>query len=184
MLATVIGLAFPADLTFEAWQQAGLRVAGIANSSAWYLGDWLVYGQERYRDRYRKAVDFAGLDHQTLRNYAWVARKVEYSRRRKSLSFQHHAEVAPLPPAEQSRWLGLAEQNNWSRNELRQAVRGSRRGVTTDGHTVLSRLSVPSTRVEVWRKAADEADVEFGAWIVRALDRAAGTVLDERGVIG
>ncbi|TQM79926.1 hypothetical protein FHX81_2240 [Saccharothrix saharensis] len=180
MLATVSGLAFPRDLTFDAWQQAGLRVARIANSSAWYLGDWLVYGKEKYRDRYRQAIDLVGLDYQTLRNYAWVARKVEYPRRRKDLSFQHHAEVAPLPPADQSRWLDLAERHGWTRSRLRQAVRGGLGSATDDEQRALPRLSVPSARVEVWRKAAAEADVEFGVWVVRALDRAAGTVLDAR----
>ncbi|MFE9747171.1 LmbU family transcriptional regulator [Saccharothrix saharensis] len=180
MLATVSGLAFPKDLTFDAWQQAGLRVARIANSSAWYLGDWLVYGKEKYRDRYRKAIDLVGLDYQTLRNYAWVARKVEHPRRRKDLSFQHHAEVASLPPADQSRWLGLAERHGWTRSQLRQAVRGDQTGVTGDEHRALPRLSVPGTRVEVWREAAARADVEFDVWIVRALDRAAGAVLDAR----
>ena len=41
------------------------------------------------------------LDYQTLRNYAWVARRFAMSRRRDTLSFGHHAEVPALPEPEQ-----------------------------------------------------------------------------------
>lgn len=181
ILTTTVGLAFSKELTFDAWQQAGLRVARIVNSSAWYLGDWLVYGQRNYEDRYKRAIDLVGLDYQTLRNYAWVARKVEYSRRRENLSFQHHAEVAALAPADQTRWLLLAERNDWSRNQLRQAVRRSAGGVVADKRPVLPWVSVPDAHVERWRKAAAEADVEFGAWVVMALDHMAGTALGQVG---
>jgi hypothetical protein len=37
-----------------------------------------------------------GLDYQTLRNYAAVARRFELSRRRDNLSFHHHAELCAL----------------------------------------------------------------------------------------
>jgi hypothetical protein len=184
ILTTTVGLAFPKELTFDAWQQAGLRVARIVNSSAWYLGDWLVYGQQHYVDRYKRAIDLVGLDYQTLRNYAWVARKVEYPRRRQNLSFQHHAEVAALDPDDQSRWLLLAEQNDWSRNQLRHAVRGSDGGAARDKRPVLPWVSVPDARVEAWRRAAAEADVEFGAWVVMALDQVAGTALGQVGATG
>jgi hypothetical protein len=38
-------------------------------------------------------------------NYAWVARRFAMSRRRDTLSFGHHAEVAALPEPEQDFWL-------------------------------------------------------------------------------
>ena len=97
----------------------------IADSSAWCLGDWLIYGQHLYADRYRHAVAMAGLDYQTLRNYAWIARKFEPARRRAGLAFQHHVEVAALPPQVQDHWLDLAENFRWSRNELRKQIRDS-----------------------------------------------------------
>ncbi|MFD1152718.1 LmbU family transcriptional regulator, partial [Saccharothrix hoggarensis] len=126
ILTTPVGLAFPRDVTFESWEQAGQRLSRIASSSAWYLGDWLVYGQDRYTGRYRRAVEAVGLDYQTLRNYAWISRKFEPSRRRSGLPFQHHAEVAALPPEEQDRWLDRAEREGWSRTALRRALRVAR----------------------------------------------------------
>lgn len=34
-----------------------------------------MYGQAAYTGRYRDAIEQASLDYQTLRNYAWVARR-------------------------------------------------------------------------------------------------------------
>src|SRR5205807_2316218 len=68
---TRVGLQFPDNvIAFEEWQQAGSRIARAANSAAWYLGDWLAYGEFQYTDRYRTVIDTVGVSYQTLRNYA------------------------------------------------------------------------------------------------------------------
>lgn len=178
ILTTPVGLAFPRDVSFESWEQAGQRISRIASSSAWYLGDWLVFGQDRYTDRYRRAVEAVGLDYQTLRNYAWIARKFEPSRRRQGLPFQHHAEVAALPPAEQDRWLDRAEREGWSRTALRRALRDSRDPGAVASRAVMPRVSAASEAVDRWRRAAIAANADFEAWIVAALDRAAAQDLE------
>ncbi len=67
-----------------------------------------------------------------MRQITWVCREFpngDLSRRRDNLSFSHHLEVAGLEkPAEQDRWLDLAEGNGWTREELRAALREARRG--------------------------------------------------------
>lgn len=97
------------------------------SSSAWCLGDWLAYGQAAFSGRYRDALGQTSLDYQTLRNYAWVARRFPVSRRRDTLSFGHHAETAALPGPEQDFWLRKAAGQRWSRNQLRQEIRASLR---------------------------------------------------------
>jgi hypothetical protein len=119
------GLRLPQQLPFERWLQVGRRLADIYSSSAFCLGDWLAYGQAAYAGRYRAAIERTSLDYQTLRNYAWVARRFSLSRRRDSLSFGHHAEVAALPGAEQDFWLRKAEELSWSVKQLRRQVRAS-----------------------------------------------------------
>lgn len=126
ILATRIGLRFLPGVTFEQWADAGTKLARLVDSLAWCVGDWLVYGQERYNGRYAATAAVMGLDHQTLRDYAWVAGKFDTTRRRAGLSFQHHAEVASLPPGEQDVWLDRAEQHGWSRNRLRLQLREAR----------------------------------------------------------
>jgi hypothetical protein len=179
VLISRIGLRFPSSLTYDKWERAGVQLAGILDSSAWCLGDWLVCGQENYADRYVRAIDAAALDYQTLRNYAWVARRFPLSQRRVALSFQHHAEVASLDTAAADRWLDRAERAGWSRNELRRQLRGNRRGDPSQGapNAPIPPLPAARDRVDRWRAAARRSNDGLENWIVGILDRAAEDVL-------
>lgn len=119
------GLQLPSRLPFEKWIGIGQRLAALSTSTAWCLGDWIVYGEDAYSGRYRDAIEQTSLDYQTLRNYAWVVRRFPQSRRRDKLSFGHHAEVTALMQPEQDFWLRKAEELGWSRNRLRREVRAS-----------------------------------------------------------
>ena len=119
------GMALPRQLPYEKWLGIGRQLAAVTTTSAWCLGDWLAYGENAYSGRYRDAIEQTALDYQTLRNYAWVAKRFPLSRRRDGLSFAHHAEVAGLPEHEQDFWLRKAEDLSLSRNKLRQEVRSS-----------------------------------------------------------
>ncbi|ALE77157.1 LmbU family transcriptional regulator [Pseudonocardia sp. ICBG1122] len=119
-------MVFAPDLNERTWEKIGSGLRELTNSSAWWLADWLIFGESTYGwRRYLEAIERTGLDYQTLRNYAWVARRFEHHRRRDALSFAHHAEVTRLSPAEQDYWLRKAETERWSRNELRRALRAS-----------------------------------------------------------
>src|SRR5215469_9940452 len=81
------GLNLPRRIPFDKWLRIGIQLCNISSSSAWCLGDWLVYGEASFEGRYREAIEQTSLDYQTLRNYAWVVRKFSLSRRRDRLSF-------------------------------------------------------------------------------------------------
>ena len=142
------------------------------------IGDGLVYGQDTYQECDRQALASAGLEYQTLRNYAWVARAYEMRRRHSALSFQHHAELASLTAAEQDMWLDRAEKHGWSRNQLRKNVRESR-GISggDTGRSVLPAICTTGERLEQWRRAASELGTELDAWIIATLDVAAANIL-------
>src|SRR5215208_6409445 len=99
------GLQLRLGMSFKEWTTLGCRLSRVSSASAWALGDWLLFGQRSFRRRYRTALQETNLDYQTLRNYAWVAGRFQPARRRDRLSFQHHAEVASMPEAEQELWL-------------------------------------------------------------------------------
>src|SRR5256885_1853360 len=40
-----VALFLPEDLPLEEWRRIGDNIAVLADSSTWWLGDWLVYGQ-------------------------------------------------------------------------------------------------------------------------------------------
>src|ERR1051325_3830171 len=60
-------------------------------------------------------------------NMVYVASRFEFRRRRKPLSWSHHAEVAALPPDMQECWLDLAERERMSVRSLPTELRGARR---------------------------------------------------------
>jgi N6-adenosine-specific RNA methylase IME4 len=124
------GLLFDGEPTYEQWLEAGKLLRLMEGSVHWAIGDWLSGGERRYGEKYAEAVEATGFSPQTLMNDKWVAERVEFSRRRENLTFSHHAEVAPLPPAEQKRWLAKAEKEDWARFELRAAVRKERLAAT------------------------------------------------------
>jgi hypothetical protein len=190
------GLQFPAHLSFERWLGVGRQLSDIYTSSAWCLGDWLVFGEAAYVGRYREAIEQTSLDYQTLRNYAWVVKRFSLSRRRDNLSFGHHAEVAALPEAEQEFWLRKAEEFGWPVKRLRREVRGSLSERSAGGHSgqpgaspgellgqaqsskVSLQIHLTPEQLRACRAAASRAHLTMQDWAVLALDKAARHELD------
>jgi hypothetical protein len=168
--STLTGARFHPLLPFETWMGLGAKIGTYSNATAWWLGDWLLYGRMKYGRRYKAAIEVTGLDYQTLRNYAVVARRFDPSRRRSDLSFQHHAEICAMADAEQDRWLAAASTGRWSRNELRRRIRASR---TEESPPRVLRLVVGPEQLECWREAAGCTDRGLEDWVLRSLDDAA-----------
>lgn len=199
-----IGLRLPQRLAFDKWVTIGQQLSTVITSSAWCLGDWLVYGEAAFTGRYREAIEQTSLDYQTLRNYAWVARRFPMSRRRDKLSFGHHAEVAALPEPEQDFWLRKAEDFSWSRNQLRREVRGSLReraqpcppgmpadppcdtgtepeqvapmGVRASTVPVKIEIRVSAELLELFESQAQTLGLSVEAWARVVLSQAAGNI--------
>jgi hypothetical protein len=171
-LARKMGLGFRPDTSYLEWKAIGKKISLMTESITWWLGDWLVYGQEKYPERYKVAIAECGLDYQTLRNYAWVARNVHVSRRHDSLSFQHHAEVASLEDDEQIRWLTCASERNWSRNELRKNIKAARGIQDVQPENRLTLRVGPESK-NLWHRAAQTAGLTTDDWIRKTLDEAA-----------
>jgi hypothetical protein len=165
-------------LPFETWSRLGLHIAALADASAWWIGDWLVYGQRAYPDRYKSAITATGLGYQTLRNYAWVASRFPVYRRRDKLSFGHHAEVAALSVADQEMWLRRAMMYGWTRNGLRSRLRRSGAGGARTPCAIA--LQVEEVRHERWQAAAGTFGQSLVVWITGVVDQAAAAALDSQ----
>ena len=181
--ATSHGLRLRNGLPFDEWQLAGAQISRISSASIWWLGDWVNYGEHAYGSRYKAALEVTALDSKTLRNYAWVARRFDMSRRRDTLSFQHHAEVAGLASAEQELWLTRADRHGWSRNALRRALAANndRRGLTSRPQPLVLRMEIAAAREERWRTAAMSVDQDLHDWIAAVADDAADAALSDSG---
>lgn len=182
VLTTRVGLQMPTGMAYDEWERAGRQLADVLDSSSWWLGDWLRYGKDHYTDRYQRGIREAGLSYQTLRNYAWVSRRFDLSRRRPTLSFQHHAELASMPVEQQEFWLDRAEEHRWTTKQLRNALRAARQGEqqpTVAPAEPNRHLAVPGSRFHHWHKAAQQLGVDFEQWVMTTLDSAAASALEE-----
>jgi N6-adenosine-specific RNA methylase IME4 len=109
-LQPALRLVAAADETEADWIAEGRKLGEIERAVMWEIGDWWNRG-ERYGRRVAivTAPDWDGPAHETIRNAARVCARFDVSRRRDTLSFSHHAEIAALPPAVADRILDEAE---------------------------------------------------------------------------
>lgn len=130
------GWKLPASVDIEEWATLGRLLAKAEHSMPWLLGDWWCHGVKAYGARkalFDEGGPLEGMNFASIRQYGWVANKIEASRRLDVLSFQHHMEVAHFPADEQREWLTRAEQGDddgpWSAERLRRAIRHAKRGI-------------------------------------------------------
>jgi hypothetical protein len=114
-------------LSVADWVRQGRWLGALGRGSGWWIGDWIRYGNARYGERYGPAAQLTGYDEHSLRNMAYVAGRFEGPRRRESLSFSHHAELAGLSTEEQDLWLDRTEAGELSVRSLRSELRQARR---------------------------------------------------------
>jgi hypothetical protein len=119
--------ALPPAPTFEAWADAGLRIAADHASLHWRLGDWIAYGAEQWPDRYIAAADATQIPHSTIARAAFVAVAVPPERRRDGLSWSHHAAVAKLDATQQVHWLHRAVEDGLTAKGLAAAIADAER---------------------------------------------------------
>lgn len=148
-VGTRLWLDLPEGLPFDEWTALGERLCAGAKVINWWVGDWWTSGQHRYGERAKTtAQGIFGREFQTLRNIAAVCSAMETSRRRDTLSWSHHAEVAALPASEADALLDQAEQNGWSRRDLRAAVEQHRGIVNRTSFTGNNEWFTPAAYIE------------------------------------
>ena len=138
------GLTHKGSITKDDWLNFGERLSQLKDSIQWILGDWANLGLEHAEDwiedsdeeleqlsdelpdgKYRVLLMSTPYAYKTLRNFAYVAGQIPMPRRRDTLSFTHHAEVAPRNAEEQEALLERAEQENLSTRQLREIMHPS-----------------------------------------------------------
>ena len=126
-----VGLEFVGTVSEDEYEIFGQTLLQIDTAYQWIVGDYLAYGVE---NNYGMAKDFAeklGKSEQTITNWVYVSRHIEFYRRRENLSHGHHDAVAGLSNNEQENWLDLAVNGNgkdgdehkiWSVKRLRDEI--------------------------------------------------------------
>jgi len=128
LTAVGLDLSQGEDWNYEPYEQLGNYLGIMNRSCMWWIGDWLLYGEGRYGERFAQAASATRLAEQTLANRMYVCRNVPIPMRRVGLSFSVHAEVAGLKTAKEQRyWLDRAAKAGWNRQQLRDAMAAKRK---------------------------------------------------------
>lgn len=124
---TSVGMSIPSGIRRDEWLDIGEFLLKADASMKWWIGDWVNHGEDyQWGETYAELAERLGMGIKALYNISLVCRKVHISRRRENLSFSHHQAVSSLEPEEQKYWLKMADDNEWSRKELREAIRNQK----------------------------------------------------------
>ena len=122
--------------SLEEWTHVGQDLFRLANTTTWAIGDWLVHGEGRgdWGEMYAQAVDLTQKSYDTLVQCARVSRAFAPGARYRNLSLSHHQAVLSLEPDARQTILQHAEDQQWTRDDVREHVRSLRAGQTTPRH--------------------------------------------------
>ncbi len=121
---TSIGLKLTdPNLSYETYAAVGLLLGKVREAIQWAIGDYILIGEQLFKERSYQAISEIGVSESGLREYVRVAERVPRSIRRPELSWSHHRAVAALPPPEQKTWLSRAADERMSHHALRDALR-------------------------------------------------------------
>lgn len=109
-------------LTLEHALEIATSLGAMAQGHQWWIGDLLVAVDERFGEDGSQVEHALGIAPQTALNYRWVASRIQASRRRETLTWSHHAEVARLEPGQQDAALEHAIAESLGVRELRDYV--------------------------------------------------------------
>lgn len=115
------------ELTYDQYELFAGAFGAVNRSCAWWIGDLLNAAEAVHGESFAQIAYRTGLSEQTLLNRKYVCAHVPPSRRRATLPFSVHAEVAPLSAKQQKYWLDRAEKGGWTRDILREHMRAKRK---------------------------------------------------------
>lgn len=149
------------NLSWEAWVGLGEVFRRVRSASKWWLGDWYIFGGKIFGEDRASAVEsVTGLNPHTLATVVRTCMYVPKRQRRLELPFSHHTEVCRLMPEDQVRLLQISIDHDFTREQLRQAVKELRNGyapVSEPSWEMAEGLqrqqNVESLAREIWRRA-------------------------------
>ena len=138
---TESGLVVHGALTFDDFCHGLKKCQLVANGALWTLGDLLLYGETRgeWGEMYSQALDLTKKSYSTLTKAVYLSKHYPRAERVVAVSWSHHREAVSIAdPVERRRVLEQAAAEGWTREQVRDHVRG------TDTLPLPSRHTCPS----------------------------------------
>lgn len=120
---TSLWFANPTELSWEQYERLGSFLGTLGSAYCWWVGDFLVYGEEIFGEEFAQIEKSLPHSEHTLQNYASIARRIPPNRRRHGLSFGIHETVAYMEPKIREQLLDEAQEKGWKRAQMRDAKR-------------------------------------------------------------
>jgi len=119
---TSTGYTPPADMSFDQFSYEVGTTIGWAKIVNWVIGDLLRFGEDKWPDRYSQAILLTGKSEQHLYNVVWVSKVWRPHERHPDMSWSHHLELSGIRNDEERvYWINKAADEQWTREELRNA---------------------------------------------------------------
>jgi hypothetical protein len=122
-------LVFNRDVSQEEWESVFNSLKLVEGCVQFWLGDCLRYREHKWGGMYDYIPGSAEYSKKALENFVWVSNKVDSSLRRENLRFEHHKQVAALPPERQQYFLDKAVDEKLTVRELKKAIQGEKEPV-------------------------------------------------------
>ena len=172
--ATGLHISNP-DLPFEQYEALGVFLGHLQTAVKWWIGDWLLLGEELYGDAAAQASEALNLSVEGRQECLRVALAIPRSRRRASLSWWHHRLVAArwIAPAEREQLLNAAEAERLTTRELEDRVRDLRAlEADSRGATAAECEEVTTEAIRMLRAVSSSAGRSRSCGLRGAADRA------------
>jgi N6-adenosine-specific RNA methylase IME4 len=127
---TRVGWVPPKQLSVEDWLKCGQAFDLVEGAAQWWKGDWWKEGETRKYGDGEELAKRAGVNYETIKQLASVARAYELCVRTHNLSFAHHLIAMTAPDKDRLRWLKRAEENGWTTAQLRKEITDWKRGIS------------------------------------------------------
>lgn len=169
-----------AALTWTEWDAMFHTIWRIYTSIRWAIGDALLLAEAFDPDTsvIQQAIDITQYSVQTLYNLKKTSRRFPRHRRRADLSHSHHQACDGwyIPDAVQDRWLTLAVQKGWGRDDIRRLARAYKDKLDAPDNKIIPvTQDMPPADMDV-AALSNPHGITFSAHVVR---RSSGTMVLE-----
>ena len=121
---TTSSMILKPGISFEEWQLIGDQLGGIAKGVMFWIGDWLVFGEEQYGEKYAQAMEITGYSYRTVKQAKYIAKKFPPKKRDERLTFTHYTAVAGEETEKAVEMLTFAAEHELTVEDLKVHRRG------------------------------------------------------------
>ena len=131
-------LALPSGVSFDEWMKVGRTLSDMANSTPWWVGDWLLAGEQKFGEMASQGLTLwpSYGSYQSLANMRRVASCYPPDTRIGGLSWTHHRYAASLDQPGRNGLLLKARSEEWTSRQLQIEVAKAKLNDTGDEEEV------------------------------------------------